>query len=220
MAHRDTLKAELREAIAGAQDDGTYDDAGYARVQAAIAALTPLTPTPRPIDAQEIVASPWGSLYAQFGPRHTAGKPIRHATTANFLSFNLFPALPIMIDTIEQEIAVADAHYNNIHEITTPDGAHKGRLIIWGRYAIAPETPQRYAVQFYAVELVPLDGSSGQAFGLAEGESLRRELKPPKLHSDVVYCDDDLRINFGSMGGVYVLERLPGPAKTTESAQH
>ena len=51
-------------------------------------------------------------------------------------------------------------------------------------------------------------------FGLEAGYPLRHELKPMKLHSDVVYCDESMRINFGSMGGVYVLERLPGPGKS------
>ena len=61
-----------------------------------------------------------------------------------------------------------------------------------------------------AVSLI--DGVSGaelrQAFGFEAEQALDISFKPPKLHSDVVYCDDDLRINFGSMGGVYVMSRL------------
>jgi hypothetical protein len=34
----------------------------------------------------------------------------------------------------------------------------------------------------------------------------------------VVYCDDDMRINFGSMGGVYVLNRLNTPGKSVTFA--
>ena len=73
-------------------------------------------------------------------------------------------------------------------------------------------------VEFYAIEMVPPEGVSAEElraqFGLEEGSDLRRELKPPKLHSDIVYCDDDMRINFGGMGGVYVLERLNTPGKS------
>ena len=65
-------------------------------------------------------------------------------------------------------------------------------------------------------------GVSGEAlrvqFGLEPDAPLRRELKPPKLHSDVVYCDDDMRINHGSMGGVYVLRRLATPGQSVSFA--
>ena len=40
------IKAELLAAIAAARPDGSYDDADFDRIHAAIAALTPLTPTP------------------------------------------------------------------------------------------------------------------------------------------------------------------------------
>lgn len=216
------IKAELLSAIAAAEADGTYGDAAFARVHAAIAALTPLTPTPSPHAAQGFVESPWRSLYSQFGPRHTAGKPTRHRTTMNLQSFNKFPAVDVLVEDINQEIRVADAHYNNIVRVVTPEGGHEAELIVWGTYTIDPATPQRYSVNFHAVELRPPVGVSAAAvraqFGLEPDYPLRHELKPMKLHSDVVYCDDDMRINFGSMGGVYVLERLPGPGKSVTFA--
>ena len=93
---------------------------------------------------------------------------------------------------------------------------------MWGKYHIEPENPQRYIVDFYAIELVPpadVDAQTlRQQFGLPIDAPLRREMKPPKLHSDVVYCDDDTRINFGSMGGVYVMRRLSTPGKSVSFA--
>ena len=50
------------------------------------------------------------------------------------------------------------------------------------------------------------------ALGFTSGESLREELKPPRLHSDIVYLDRDTRINLGSLGGFYVLRRLDEPS--------
>ncbi|MEY2884006.1 MAG: hypothetical protein RL490_1730 [Pseudomonadota bacterium] len=215
-----TIKAELRAAIAEARPDGTYEDAVFDRIHAAIAALTPLTPTPDCLAAQGFVQSPWRSLYSQFGPRHTAGKPTRHETTMNLQSFNKFPAVPMLVTDIDQEIRVEGANYNNVVSVSTPDGAHHAEMIVWGRYAIAAETPQRYGVDFYAVELRPPAGVSAEAiragFGLPVDHPLRSELKPMKLHSDVVYCDEDMRINFGSMGGVYVLQRLTTPGKSVD----
>jgi hypothetical protein len=43
---------------------------------------------------------------------------------------------------------------------------------------------------------------------------LIHDLTPPRLHSDVVYLDDDLRINIGSFGGLYVLRRSTDSAAT------
>jgi hypothetical protein len=102
--------------------------------------------------------------------------------------------------------------------MTTPDGAHAGQIVVWGRYSLNEAMPQRYDVAFYAVELVPPSGVSDAdfraQFGLDAELPLRVEMKPPRLHSDVVYCDDDMRINFGAMGGVYVLKRLATPGKS------
>lgn len=222
MSENEALKAHLREAIDACQPDGTYDDATFERIHALIGELVPLTPTPRPLDAQDFVEAPWGSHFAQFGPRHTAGKPIKHESSMKLQSFNALPDVPIKVLEIDQEIRVKDAHYNNVLSITTPDGAHAASLIVWGRYSIPEDLPQRYSVEFYAVELVPPEGVSADElraqFGLPEGSDLRRELKPPKLHSDVVYCDDDMRINFGSMGGVYVMKRKHTPGKSVSFA--
>ncbi|MEE4206711.1 MAG: hypothetical protein V2I39_10475 [Erythrobacter sp.] len=218
MSDVDAIKKDLRAAIDDCRNDGTYDDATFERIHALIGELVPLTPVPRPIDRQDFVASPWGSHFAQFGPRHTAGKPIRHVSSLKLQSFGVFGDIPIKVHEIDQEIRVDGRHYNNVTEIATPDDAHCARLIVWGRYDIPGDQPQRYSVEFYAVEIVPPDGVSEEdlraQFGLEPDAALRRELKPPKLHSDVVYCDEDMRINFGSMGGVYVMNRRTGPGKS------
>lgn len=218
MADNEAIKKDLRAAIDACQPDGTYDDATFDRIHALIEQLVPLTPTPRPIDAQDFVEAPWGSHFAQFGPKHTAGKPIQHETSMKLQSFSRFPDVPIKVEDIDQEIRIEGGHYNNVVAIQTPDEAHHATIIVWGRYEVGSEEPQRYAVEFYAVELVPPPGVSEEEvreqFGLEPGFPLRQELKPPKLHSDVVYCDEDMRINFGSMGGVYVLNRLDTPGKS------
>jgi hypothetical protein len=218
MSEIETIKAALCEAIDGCRPDGTYDDETFERVHALINQLTPLTPTPSPFAAQRFIESPWRSYFAQFGPKHTAGKPIQHETSLKLQSFSRFPDLPIRVLEIEQEIRVEGAHYNNVSQITTPDGQHRATLIVWGRYEVHADAPQRYQVAFYAVELVPPEGVSADAlraqFGMEADAALRIELKPPRLHSDIVYCDDDMRINLGAMGGVYVLKRLSTPGKS------
>ncbi|WP_439534112.1 PAP/fibrillin family protein [Polymorphobacter sp.] len=212
------LKTELRAAIEHCQPDGSYDDDTCERIHTLVGALVPLTPTPSPFARQDFVESPWVSEFAQFGAKHTAGKPIQHLSSMKLQSFSRLPDLPIRVLAIEQEIRVEGRHYNNVTAVTTPDGAHAAQLIVWGRYDVGAAEPQRYAVEFYAVELVAPAGISDDElraqFGMEAGSPLRIELKPPRLHSDIVYCDEDMRINFGSLGGIYVLKRLATPGKS------
>lgn len=159
-----------------------------------------------------------GIEYAQFGLCHTAGKPINHVGQLSKHTFNLFPAIDVLQHDITQEIRVKGAHYNKILEFSTPDESYIARRIGWGRDRLDADELPRYKVSFYAVGLVPLPGSSPEALrdklGFAPDAPLYREMKPPRLHSDVVYCDDDMRINFGVMGGVYVVRRLLTPGQS------
>ncbi len=207
-----TLKAALLAAINASDEEGRYSDSGLDAIHALIGELIPHTSIPRPIDEQARVAGPWKSLFAQFGPKHTAGKPITHETSFKLLTFNSFPDAPLRLLEIEQEIHAVSKDYNNVHIIETIGGELRAHLIVFGHYAIEADTPLRYGVEFSRVGLVSPEGVGDtelrRAFGFAAEQSLNVSFKPPKLHSDVVYCDDDLRINFGSMGGVYVMTRL------------
>lgn len=218
MSDLKSIKADLRQAIDNCRPDGTYEDDVFEAVHALIKQIVPLSPTPRPFDEQKFIESPWGSHFAQFGPKHTAGKPIKHQTSLKLQSFAKFPDVPILVEDIDQEIRVEGNHYNNVSRVMTVDAKHSAALIVWGRYSVTAEEPQRYSVDFYAIELRPPEGVSEaelrEQFDLDKDFGLYQEMKPPKLHSDIVYCDDDMRINFGSMGGVYVMRRLDSPGKS------
>lgn len=204
--------ARLLEAIAASRQDGTYEDAVLDRIHAGIEALRPHSAIPAPALEQHRVSGAWRTLFAQFQVRHTAGKPIVHQSNLSVQSFKAFPKLPATVLVLEQEIHHEGHHYNNVVRIEAPDGTTQAHIIVWGRYRVDTALPQRYFVDFYQVELRPLPGQDETAmkaaFGLPADAALLRPLKPPKLHSDIVYCDQRLRINVGSLGGVYVLERL------------
>ena len=207
-----TLKTNLVAAINAHDETGRYSDAGIDEIHTLIEALIPYSPIPRPVDEQAKVAGPWKSLFAQFGPKHTAGKPISHENRFKLLTFNALPDLPLRVLEIEQEIHAVGMDYNNVHIIETIDGALRAHLILYGRYAIDPDQPRRYKVDFSRVALSSPEGASDtklrDAFGFDPDQPIEASFKPPALHSDVVYCDEDMRINYGSMGGVYVLTRL------------
>jgi hypothetical protein len=91
-----------------------------------------------------------------------------------------------------------------------------GHLIVRGRYAEDPSRdPKRFGIEFYLAELLPAGNLSPQALrvglGLEPGFALSHALKAAKLYSDVVYLDDQIRINRGGLGGLYVLRRLAEP---------
>lgn len=208
-------RAQLLEAIARARPDGTYEDEVLDRIHAAIDSLRPHTAVPAPAREQHRLAGPWRTLFAQFQVKHTAGKPIEHDSNLSIQTFKTFPKLPARVIELEQEIHHEGHHYNNVVRVQAPDGRTQGHVIVWGRYRVDEALPQRYFVEFYQAQLRPVAGDTPEAlraaFGLPEDAPLVRPIKPPRLHSDIVYCDDSLRINVGSLGGVYVLERLHKP---------
>ena len=86
---------------------------------------------------------------------------------------------------------------------------------VFGRYAVEADAPQRYVVDFYRGQIRGLNGESDaeirKAFGFEADQPIDFELKSPPLHSDIVYCDEDMRINYGSVGGKYILTRRENP---------
>ncbi|MCG8442746.1 MAG: PAP/fibrillin family protein [Caulobacterales bacterium] len=216
------LKTDLLAAIGLAGDDGTYSDEAYERVHAAIDALTPNSPMPRPVDVQDEITAPWGTLFAQFGVRHTAGKPVKHQNFFHFMTWGALPKLPFMMEDIVQEIHHETNSYNNVHLITSEDGDVPATMIIFGRYSVGGDQPQRYVVDFHRCEIRARNGGSDEdiraAFGFEAGQPLSFDLKAPPLHSDIVYCDEEIRINKGSLGGVYVMNRMAGPGVSVRFA--
>lgn len=207
----EAMKTRVRNLIDASDSDGRFSDDQFDELMAAIKELAGMTPLPNPLDHQEKVAAPWRTLFASFGPKHTAGKTLEHDTLMSFQSFNKFPKLPIRVMALEQEIHAQTKEYNNIAYIKNPAGDAAAMLIIRGEYSDGSDNRQRYLVSFKRVELVSTDGRDDdelrEAFGLDSEHPLEIDCKG-NFHSDVAYCDDELRINFGSVGGSYVLERL------------
>jgi hypothetical protein len=196
-----------------------WGEEAFARLGTLVAALQPHTKYPAPVDSPAAITGRWETLFAHFGARHSAGKPKVHDSNLKVHSFNRFPPSPVRVLRMCQEIDAATAAYNNVVDIAAPgpDGsAVPGTIIVFGRYRAEDADRQRFDVDFYRVALRPGPGVSEAAFRSAiafgAADPLEAELKPPRLHSNVVYLDDLYRINVGSLGGLYVLRRLDEPA--------
>ena len=120
------------------------------------------------------------------------------------------------VTEVNQEIDADSKAYNNVIYLDNEARSAKAVLVVHGAYAVDEENPQRYSVAFSGVSLHGANGQSDdelrQQFGLEPDTPLHKEFKPPALHSDIVYLDDDLRVNFGGLKGFYVLLRAERPA--------
>jgi len=191
---------------------GGYSDEAFEQLGRLVEALKPTNPVPAPMDALERVEGRWETLFAHFGARHSAGKPKVHESNLKVQTFNCFPPVPVRVEHISQEIARPGSAYNNVIDFVAADGETRGTIIVRGRFEEDPANRQRFMVEFYRAELQPAaDGSEAglrTALGFAADEALAKDLaKPPRFHSDVIYLDDDLRVNVGGLGGLYVLRR-------------
>ncbi|WP_194743401.1 PAP/fibrillin family protein [Thermaurantiacus tibetensis] len=189
MADREALKAEL--SALGAATEAGFAEGGrdVERIAELAAALEALNPTPEPARAAALLRGRWELLWSSFGLQ-------REATLAR-LSFNLLPKEPIRVERLFQDVDPDSGLYDN--GVTYRDAAgREGLCVTLGRFAPADGT--RLDVAFTHVQ------ASGH------GRAVIDNAKIPPLWSDVVYLDDDFRLNRGSFGSLYVLrlaERAP-----------
>jgi len=214
-ATREALKHELLSLVA-AFNSGDSSPPDFPEIVSAIDTLKALSPIPDPVNHLPSVAGSWTSLYASFGVGHSKGKSHQDDSTLSLQTFKAFPDIPIRVNDIVQEIGIVPNTYNNVVFFETITGSCRGIIIIHGTYEPDAEDPKRFRVIFNGAELRGLndldDAALRQALGLPDDYALKRDFKPAKLYSDVVYLDETTRINIGGMGGVYVLERRLDPA--------
>ena len=212
MSDRSRVRAALLAHLDTASPDGGLSEQGFARLAELVTELRALSAYPRPAERPQVLAGRWVTVFAHFGARHSAGKPRVHESNLRIHSFNKFPELPIAVLAMHQEVAADGSQYDNIVSIAAPAGGARGEVVTRGRWAVDALNPQRLNIEFHRVELRPLAGVDAAALhsslGAAPDLVPSAELKVSKLYSDVVYLDDELRINIGIQGGLYVLSKL------------
>lgn len=215
MTEVDPLKAQVHACLATADTSGGLDEDNYARLMSLIDELSqrsPFVAAERP----DVVAGSWDTLFASFGARHSSGRTVRHTADLQIHSLGKLPKAPMQVLSIIQEIDEHGDAYNNVVEFECGEAATPGRLIMRGRFNCAPEVPIRYQVGFYRAEVHPRDGASESALreglGFDATQPLAVEFQPPPFYSDILFVDEELRINRGNFGGIYVLKRRSAPA--------
>lgn len=225
MADRDALKQELLELCR--KTDGGYRTANVPwldRIRELMEALAGLSPEPEPLASPRIDGR-WRAEFASFGIKAEEGQGIRRESDLMFNSFGKLPSAPIRVTDMYQDIDRATGAYNNVVNFEIPGSDLHGRLVTVGRFAIHADEPRRAVVSFFEVFAEPAEAGVDEAafraaLGIAPDAKLRAEFRPPRVHSDVVYLDDEMRINIGSVGGNYVLSQTgDAPATAALSAR-
>lgn len=212
MNQRQQLKQRVIDFLAVQDPTVLIDEADKHTLKEMIDELVPFTAVPDPIKQPHKAAGVWDSLFASFGAKHSDEKPVQHTSNLAFQSFGNLPMTTIHVTEINQEISAESQAYNNVIFVQNETRTANATILMKGRYSEDPDNTQRYPVAFYNVSLRATEDQSTEQlreqFGLPADTPLDVDFKPPTLHSDIVYLDDDLRINFGSIGGFYVLQRL------------
>ena len=187
MSRTATLKTELAEL--GARTELGFDAGGDAveRIKALADELESLNPTPEPARAAALLRGRWRLLYSSFG--------LQRDTTLARISFNAFPKTPVHVKSLFQEIDPATGLYDNVVTFDGEDGM-PGEAVTFGAYQVMDD--RRLDVRFTDM----LVSGPGVPVKLPIDNA-----RIPPLYSDVVYLDDGFRLNRGSFGNLYVLER-------------
>lgn len=191
-------KAELLEAIAGKNRGLLASETDKTAILAAIARLEDRNPTPRPVEATDLLEGNWRLLY----------------TTSNeLLSFGRLPLLPL--GQIYQCIRTSTTRVYNIAEISELPYL-EGLVSVCARFE--PVSDRRVNVKFerFVIGLRRLIGyqspnsfiqqiESGKTFFPALDFGI--ENREQRGWLDITYLDNDLRVGRGNEGSVFVLTK-------------
>lgn len=200
----DDLKSQIRilAAQSGTLKKDTEAELGE-RITSLALELEAATPTQDPTARTDLFDGRWKLLFSTFNLE-------RRASLAK-LSFGKLPDVEVTIGGVFQEVSSAHGQlYDNVVEFE--DGAgQKGIKIMHGQYTV--HDGLRLDVVFDHVFVAPRDERGLEQFRAdlgfeADAPTSVPIARTPPLHSSIVYLDDDMRINRGVYGGVYVLERV------------
>ena len=191
-------KSVLIEAIAGKNRGLLATEAEKQAIMIAIAQLEERNPTPRPIEASELLNGDWRLLYT---------------TSSGLLNIDRFPLLKL--GQIYQSIRVQTSSVYNIAEIY-------GLPYLEGLVSVAAEfeplSEQRVQVKFKRsiLGLQRLISYQSPASFIQQIESSQKftafdfvlNSREQQGWLDITYLDSDLRIGRGNEGSVFVLTKV------------
>jgi len=190
-------KSRLLEAIAGKNRGLLAGETEKQAILAAIAQLEDYNPTPRPVEATELLNGDWRLLYT---------------TSKGLLGFEKIPL--IKLGQIYQSIRAEEAKVYNIAELYGLPYL-EGIVSVAARFEVVSEKRVQVKFERSIVGLQRLIGyespgdfinqiEAGKKFAAADFNLDSREQNG---WLDITYLDSDLRIGRGNEGSVFVLTK-------------
>ena len=190
-------KADLLEAIAGKNRGIIATERDKQAIQVAIARLEDFNPTPRPVEAQDLLNGNWRLLYTTSNallnfdrlPLCKLGQIYQCIRVKNYSVYNIaeiygLPYLEGIVSVSAKFEPVSDRRVNVKFE----------RSIIGLQRLIAYDSPENFIQQI----------ESGQKFSALDTH-LNSDRQQGWL--DITYIDNNLRIGRGNEGSVFVLTK-------------
>jgi hypothetical protein len=226
MADREALRKELLDIAATHKEGFASGSAESKRIDALIDELTPLTPYPDALDHPEIFRGHWSGDYFNMG-RLVGGKGATNqgigvTTSLKVFSMGRLPDIPATFLGAGLEIEPDSGAYNFFSHFALGEKKVPTYHFAFAGYTRREENLDRFFVEFQGFKVVPADpdmpmSEFAATIGVDDPASLSAELTPrPKLWSQVVYMDQDIRIQLGQLGGHYVLFRTDRPMYSIE----
>ncbi|MFL2769371.1 MAG: hypothetical protein ACJZ9F_00030 [Rhodospirillaceae bacterium] len=211
------LRAELLKIIETHKEGFASGTPESRRINALIDELAEHTPYPRALDHADVYRGHWVGNYYNFG-RLVGGDGLKDQGTGLTTSLRAFsmgrlPDVPATHAGNALEINPTTGQYNFYGRLLVGEEQIDSHHFTYGRFTQKEENPSRFYVEFDKFEIAPADPSMSpedycKATGIDTPEDLAADLVPsPRLWSDVVYMDDDMRIQLGQLGGYYILFR-------------
>jgi hypothetical protein len=167
------IKDDLLALLDSQDANGGFSDDAFRRLGELVEAIRAESPYPAPMQSLDKVEGRWEATFAHFGVKHSAAKTRVHDSTLAMQSWNRFPASPIRVLRICQEISRRGNAYNNVIDFSSPDGAAEGTIVVRGVFRGEDGNAQRFVVDFVRMEILPRGTTSEAAlraaFGLPSG---------------------------------------------------
>ncbi|MDJ0574688.1 MAG: PAP/fibrillin family protein [Xenococcaceae cyanobacterium MO_234.B1] len=195
-----SIKAELLEAIAGKNRGLLADEIDNVRVLSAIQQLEDHNPTPKPLEAKELLEGDWRLLYT---------------TSKGILGLDRFPLFKL--GQIYQCIRTAEARVYNVAEVSGLPWL-EGIVSVAARFEPVSERRINVIFERSIIGLQRLLGYNSPSKFIAELEQGKKfppldfsiENREQKGWLDITYLDEDMRVGRGNEGNVFVLAKEKG----------
>jgi hypothetical protein len=217
------LKHELYDLIAETKAGFAAEDPRVERLKAVIYALAEQNPYTDSVRRADVHGGRWDAIYWSFGGQgqgRIKGQGTGVETTLADFSMQRLPPIPyIFLDNaLENDPATGRYHFHARIKL----GREKIPALQYtlGHYVPDETNGNRFLVDFHTFDIRPednrpVDDAFAAAVGAPDATKLRAQFpKMPQLYTDIIFIDDELRIQRGQLDGHYVMKRSAEPMQS------